>query len=361
MTQIHNESASSAEYEAKVKECLRNIFKVVPPEELVFRPVPFVDALDQRIMSMLANLTVDEFLQLTKTVGAKAQAEEPQVVKISSSQVVTGAKQFTPAPVEEPAPEIEVKTKINPKTLGRQIADAKLRNMILAIRKEFTVYDIIEGRIDGNNYGRPRVDRVIKGLVLDKLLKSVSHGSKGPTVYNVIRSTEPIKDEAEKAEPKQEPAVVPEPVQPQEPPQKPVESKETPKVVPKDQGAVNKPAKLPTITMKDLATNPCIVRAIYKELYDRMVRVKNPIGQHDLKDLLYRNCGQELSKKYYLGDNQCILMREAHALLCAMCDDREYYHSKFGCIVKRNQEGTFQARPGPMNAYAHSKGWDTKN
>ncbi len=352
-TDFEKNEQQASEYDKNVKEALRRVFQVVPAEEILFRDHP---TLNPTVWTFVGKLTTKEFLQLTQLMENKAEAKE------------VPAPEPKAAPVTEPVQEVKEEIVSQPKTKKQKEKpsveiDNHLKEGILAKKGEFTVKDVMDGKIDGKTHPRCRADRILKQLIKEGRVTCKQFGNLRLAAYNVVRSPAAEPETVVKSgnqtvigtrtfmiDPVQTPA------QPQKQPQKPAESKETPKVVSKPVQDQIKLTKPPKITLADLWGDRDVVNGIYKELYTRMRKVKDPIGQHDLKDFLMRSFESRLTK-YDLGPNNVYLMTEAHNLLKKMANDMRYYPVGYGCLVKETEDGTFMARPSEMKHYAKAKGW----
>lgn len=143
-------------------------------------------------------------------------------------------------------------------------------------------------------------------------------------------------------------------VSPAEPPQ--------PAPKPKAEPAPNPPKKeskgLRGITWKDLYERPAVVEYIYKDLYNRMHKCLENMGQYDIKELLLKHF-PEFRLLFDLGPNDVRLMVAGKELLDHLTDINPTGKAKkYDCsVVMKDSKGTYKARPSEMSRYAKARGW----
>lgn len=144
-------------------------------------------------------------------------------------------------------------------------------------------------------------------------------------------------------------------VSPAEPP-KPVPK---PKAEPVTQPPRKEEPKGPRgISWRDLYDRPDVVECIYKDLYNRMHRCLENMGQYDIKELLLKNF-PEFKQLYDLGPNDVRLMVAGRELLDYLTDSNPTGKiRKYDCsVIMKDSKGTYKARPSEMSRYAKAKGW----
>ena len=314
------------------------IFSIVSAEELLNRL-----SLRETLQICTEVMTDDELSALFSDIDEKIsiEVEIPETEK--EEKVKETIKEETPKEVrKENLPDTKKKTEPAKRTRSRKGTYShkrilELEDKILGLKGTFTIKMIQNGFINGETYGRSTVDNAIHSLKIKGLIDFKTIGSSERHYWVVKPETkkqEPPKEEPKpaKEEPKQEEPKKQENIQP-------VKKPEVVKIV-----------KKPEVTCKDLYNTPNLIDCILKELFLRGKHVMEPMGQYDIKELLYKHFGEKLSEKFDLGVNNVNLMHAGHALL--------EYLSQHGEHVRKNINGTFSARANSMKQLAKAKGWN---
>lgn len=210
----------------------------------------------------------------------------------------------------------------------KKVNDEKIKKAILSERFAFSIPEISER--SGFSYA------TIKNMVTEMLSNGELENAERPeSKKGKFYRVKKVAEETKPAEPVIE---VPKTIY--------ARKKEAEKKGPKD------------ITCNDLYQMPKVIECIYRELYTRMRKCMDNMGQYDIKELLEKNF-PELRLNYNLGTNNALLMHAGKSLM-------DYLTSvniggkprRYDCTVVMRENDTYKARPSEMKRYAKAKGWN---
>ena len=365
----------------------KKIFDIVSAEDLLNRLSLrealriCADVMTEDELAMLISMPEQRTECRNEAIKQLSHQPRPAITYVHIKNKPDAEMSKAPAPAEESAEDISLPDKkvqkpvevkkelIRTKENSGHKAILALADELLYYDKEFTLQMVMDGEINGKKYTKSTANGAVREIQF-KVDKSRKHSSmiwyKVKPEFLKKKPVEEIKPEPKpevkpevKPEPKPEVEEIPKPeVKPEvkeipKPEPKP-EVKEIPKPEPKPEVKVEKKkeiviSKKPAIACQNLYHTPNLLDCILEELYRRMVKCEDAMGQYDIKELLYKNFGTKLEEKFDLGPNQTHLMTAGRALMDYMATHSEY--------VRKNVNGTYIARHSTIKQLARARGW----